>query len=173
MGITGIVQTNILNALAITGSPNVTITNTALNPIPVSGNFGITGNMQLDNIAITGNPQVSISNTAANPIPVSGQFSLSGRLQIDNVAITGTATITEATGTFGFNINAITNSQIQIPAGALGYSIAIESGTPYINNVPIYSNLSIGGGGYGNKKQLASAINVGITGGRVIVLWEV
>jgi hypothetical protein len=75
-------------------------------------------------------------------------------------------------GTFIPNFQVITNTQIQIPTGVRSYSIAIESGSAYVNGILMNSQMVINGGGYEGRWFLGQEINVGTSGGRVLVNFE-
>lgn len=73
---------------------------------------------------------------------------------------------------FSFNIQALTSGQLTVPAGSRSYSITVQSGNASINGVSVSAGISFDGGKLGNF-VLGSAINVGCTGGRVLMTWEV
>lgn len=74
--------------------------------------------------------------------------------------------------------NAITGSQLEIPAGALSWSVYVDSGIAFVNGVQLDAFLTLQGGGYGKETKLNSPIVVGCTGSasfpsRAIINWEV
>lgn len=68
---------------------------------------------------------------------------------------------------------AITSGQAQIPTGVKSWSVGIESGTAFLNGVAMNAQMAINGGDYDGRYRLGTAINVGITGGRVVLTYEV
>jgi hypothetical protein len=78
---------------------------------------------------------------------------------------------TSESGSYTPSFNAVTSGQIQIPVGAKSYSIAVESGRAFVNGV-LFNTLTSYNGGNHELYSLSNSINVGCTGGRVIVIWE-
>jgi len=143
-----------IGAVALTGNPSVSVSNTLL---PVSGVV-----------------QANVTNTS--PIPISGV--VQATVSIGAVAVTGgNITINSGTYTPGFAI--LTGSQTQIPVGARSASISVISGGCYINgsgNFP--AGMTLNFGGYDGRFILSSVINVGCTGStaspsKTILVWEV
>lgn len=137
-----------------------------LAPLPVSGALSITP------AAITAISGITKIDSSI-PVNVSGSLMLTGTIQIDNVAVTGVTLITGAQLTFGFNITGFSVGQMQIPAGAVSYSIALTSGTGFVGGFLLSSPTSLGGGGYASNFRLGNAINCGTSGGNFLVTWEV
>ena len=127
------------------------------------GSVSISG-LSITSVAVTGG-SIAISNPV---LAVTGALSAS----INAVAVTGNPNVTIDTGSFLPSFSAITNGQMQIPVGARQYSVAVESGSAYINGMLINAQTIINGGGYDGRRTLSSAINVGCTGGRIIVTYE-
>lgn len=66
----------------------------------------------------------------------------------------------------------VTGSQQEIPINTQKFTISIVSGGAHINGVgPFTPGYNLDGGGYG--AGLSSPINVGCTGGLVLLAWEV
>lgn len=74
-------------------------------------------------------------------------------------------------GTFTSAFSGITGSQFQIPVGARSYTIFVESGSAFVDGTQLNASRSFSSPGYGNR-TLGTAINVGTTGGKVIVNWD-
>lgn len=91
---------------------------------------------------------------------------------ISNVAVTG-GNITINSGSYAPSFSIITSSQTQIPVGAKSWSISVVSGSAYVNGTgPISAYTNINGGGYDGRFTLNTAINVGTTGGNVLIAYE-
>lgn len=124
-------------------------------------------------VTTTGNQPVNI----VNPVVAVSGIVQTPDTGVRAVAVTNTVTINSGSYTPGFAI--ITGSQTQIPIGAKSASVAIISGSAYINGSGAFpAGLTLGFGGYDGRFPLASAINVGATGSiaspsQVIILWEV
>lgn len=73
---------------------------------------------------------------------------------------------------YSTTITGITAGQYQIPVGALSYSANVISGSAFINGVYYPASTSVNGGNYGPTSYLRSPINIGTTGGYVIVKFE-
>jgi hypothetical protein len=102
-------------------------------------------------------------------------ISETGLITTSNSLLTSANTLLSAqTGTFSPTFNIITSSQVQIPANAKSWSVAVESGSAFINGSgPINAGTALNGGGYNGAFKLSAAINVGCTGGRAIIVYEV
>lgn len=74
--------------------------------------------------------------------------------------------------TYQPNFHILTNGQYQIPAGVRSWSVGIESGSASINGAMINAQMSLGGGDYDGRQKLANLINIGTTGGRVVIFFE-
>lgn len=70
-------------------------------------------------------------------------------------------------------LQTITGSQVTIPSAVYSWSVLAQSGTTFINNVPVFAgDPIIKGGGYnGFKLNGATTIVVGCTG-RALVKWD-
>jgi hypothetical protein len=137
--------------VGITGAPVVTIT----------GVLATSTSVTVGNVAVTGGSIQTITTGSLN-------------VTMGNVAVTGGNINVAVTGaSIGFNLTSMTSGQVQIPAGAISWFIAIESGQSYINGVYVNAQQSLNGLGYDGHQKLSSAINVGCTGGRVLVSWEI
>ena len=127
-------------------------------------------------VAITGNPSVTVSNQiyqvgisgnvgATGSLAAVGSFTLNG-----DVGITGDVSI--AGSTYKPFVSGITSGTINIPKGSISWSVAVESGSCYFNQTLLNAGTSLNGGGYDGRYTLRTAISVGCTGGRTIVMWE-
>jgi hypothetical protein len=56
--------------------------------------------------------------------------------------------------------------------GVKQWTIAVESGSAYMNGILLNTSTIIDGGGYDGRFILGTAINVGCTGGRTLVFHE-
>lgn len=121
----------------------------------------VTGQIQL-----TGIVPVSITNTA--PIAFSGAV----QSTITNGVLPVTGNVIINSGTYAPVITGFTTQQYQIPVGTRQWSIAVESGSAYVNGVQINASTTLNGGGFDGRFTLSTAINVGTTGGRVLVITE-
>jgi hypothetical protein len=161
-------------ALGYGYSTGTNLFGTTGNWIPVA--VGPDGRMAVDigvpNISVSGNVSIGAGVTiSGGTITVTGQPTLEALVRQTNTFLLGLSGAQLAPYTF--NIQAVTASQVNIPAGAKSWSVAIESGVGYINSVPISASASFGGGGYGGGGYLTTPIAVGMTGGRAIVTYEV
>ena len=142
-------------------------------PTDFNANIDITGlTVSVGAVAVTGAPVVTLTGVqnvnVTNPVlAVSGNLSAS----ISSVGITGN--VVANSGTFSPTFTGITSGQIQVPVGVKAYSIYVESGSSYVNGFLWNAGTNYGGGGYSNNYSLSTAINVGCTGGRVLVNWEI
>lgn len=127
-------------------------------------------------VAITGNPSVNISNQIYQ-IGITGDVNATGILgiagdvnMIGQVGVSGKVDILGST--YQSFVSGITSDTIVIPTGSKSWSIAVESGSCYLNNTLLNQGTSLNGGGFDGRYMLNSAISVGCTGGRTIVMWE-
>ena len=81
-------------------------------------------------------------------------------------------TSSSAATTYTLFSASITNGQTGIPTGAYQWSVMVQSGVAYVNNLPIFAVSTVNGGGYDGGKRLSTPIIVGCTGGRALVTWE-
>lgn len=139
-----------VNAI-LTGTNSVSINNIPI--VLISGNSL--------NVHETGQPTIIIGNSSTNPVPVSGIITLTGQM-----------TTVDAATFYGLFVTGFASGQIQIPTGVLSYAISVESGSSFVNGIQINSPMSIGGGGYRGVTYLRTPINVGVTGGRVVITYE-
>lgn len=146
-GISGALTTNLDTPAWVTGQIQLT------GVVPVSIGGTVTTNSTIVNTAPLPVSGVVQSNVTNGVLPVSG-----------NVIINS--------GTYVSSFSAITGSQVQIPVGTRQWSIAVESGGAYVNGVLMNAPITLGGGGYDGRFILSTAINVGTTGGRVIIITE-
>lgn len=116
----------------------------------ISGSGGMSVNVSA--VAITGNPNVTVSNFPYE------------------MGITGDVNI--ANKTYTTYISGVTSGSVLIPTGTLSWSVAVESGSAYINNLLLNEGSSFNGGGYGNYFS-NTPLNIGCTGGRTLIMWEV
>ncbi len=69
-------------------------------------------------------------------------------------------------------VTGTTGSQLSIPVGAYNWSVIVQSGTAYLNSFPIFvGTVSDPGNGIGGK--LSAPLSVGISGGRVLVTYDI
>lgn len=88
-----------------------------------------------------------------------------------DISLTGvTAVITG--GTYTTTQTTITSSQVIVPAGRKSVSVAVQSGTAYINGVPWNAGLVMNAGGYDGRFVSSTEFAVGITGGRAYIVYE-
>ena len=65
-----------------------------------------------------------------------------------------------------------TSGQLSIPVGAYNWNVIVQSGTAYLNSFPIFvGTVADGGNGIGGK--LSAPLSVGISGGRVLVTYDI
>lgn len=127
-------------------------------------------------VAITGNPSMTVSNMPYE-IGISGAVNATGILGISGdvnmvgqVGISGKVDILGSTYTS--YLSGITSGSTIIPTGSKSWSIAVESGSCYFNQTLLNAGTSLNGGGYDGRYTLGTAISVGCTGGRTIVMWD-
>lgn len=127
-------------------------------------------------VAITGTPPVQVSNFPQSygitgTVNSTGNLGVSGALElIGSVGITGNINI--ANKIYTTYLSGITSGSVLIPTGTLSWSVAVESGSAYINNLLLNEGSSFNGGGYGSYFS-NSTLNIGCTGGRTLIMWEV
>jgi hypothetical protein len=73
--------------------------------------------------------------------------------------------------TYAPTLTGITGSQITIPAGAKEWSVAVESGSAFVNGLQLNAGTALNGGNAGGA--LLSGITVGCTGGRALIYYAV
>jgi hypothetical protein len=69
-------------------------------------------------------------------------------------------------------IKSLTTGVETIPTNAIGFSIAVESGSALIDGVTVNAGTVINGGGYHGGARLNTAVTVGCTGGRVLITYD-
>lgn len=72
-------------------------------------------------------------------------------------------------------LTGFTGTQVQIPSNVLSWQVVVQSGTAFINGVPVFAgNPAIIGGKNGGAGHMAGScvLNVGCSGGRVLVGWD-
>jgi hypothetical protein len=133
-----------------------------LEPTDLSANVEVSGGLSINvgAVAITGNPEVRVSNA----INTTGSITLDG-----SISISGDVSI--ATKTYTSYISGVTSGQLTIGAGALSWSVAVESGSAYLNGLLLNEGSALNGGGYGQYTS-NTVYNIGCTGGRTLVVWE-
>lgn len=126
--------------------------------------------------ALTGNPDVRVSNMPYE-IGITGDINATGIMGITGdvnlvgqVGISGKVDILGSTYTS--YLSGITSGSTIIPTGSKSWSIAVESGSCYFNQTLLNAGTSLNGGGYDGRYTLGTAISVGCTGGRTIVMWD-
>src|SRR5512135_321247 len=62
--------------VAVAADKDVIVTNTSANPVPIAGSVAITGT---PNVNVTNTPSVNVANTALNPVQVSGNVEVVNR----------------------------------------------------------------------------------------------
>lgn len=111
-------------------------------------------------------PDLVINGGTGNWRPVEQSdftnITLSG-VNID-VGITG--------GVYTSSMSNITGSQVIVPTGRKSVSVAVESGTAYINGMAINAGVTLNLGGYDGRFTSSVAYAIGITGGRAYVVYE-
>lgn len=127
-------------------------------------------------VAVTGNPSVTISNPSYQ-VGITGNVASTGTL-----AAVGTFTLDGSVGisgkvdilgsTYTSYLSGITSGTTIIPTGSKSWSIAVESGSCYFNSTQLNVGTALNGGGYDGRYTLGTAISIGCTGGRTIVMWE-
>jgi len=127
-------------------------------------------------VAITGNPPVTISNMPyeigiTGIINASGILGISGDVNmVGQVGVSGKVDILGSTYTS--YLSGITSGTAIIPTGSKSWSIAVESGSCFFNSTQLNVGTALNGGGYDGRYTLGTAISIGCTGGRTIVMWE-
>jgi hypothetical protein len=147
---------------------------------------GITGNWTPFTVSQEGKLLVDIGLPSIN---VSGNLSLGASVSISGgyIGITGYTALEESlarietslrvisggnNGRYDVTMLEVTNGQVSIPTGVYSWSVAVQSGNGSFKGVTIPAGFSTNGGGYGNGWTLKNAINVGITGGKMIITYE-
>ncbi len=151
----------------------------AATPEDFSSSISVSGglSMTVGAVAITGNPQVQVSNIPyqigiSGDINTTGTLCASGSLSLEgSVGISGKVDVLGSTYTS--NLTGVTSGLFSIPTGTKSWSIAVESGSCYFNQTLLNEGTNINGGGYDGRYTLSSSINIGCTGGRTIVMWEI
>ncbi len=132
------------------------------------------------NIAKTAPAQMYVQDSATGdwrPLraaDMSAQLNLTGDLTVNSqpsVAVTGDVTIAGAT--FISHISGLTSGILTIPVGAKAWSVAVESGSCYVNQTVLNEGTSLNGGGFDGRCTLSQAIIIGCTGGRTLISWDV
>lgn len=89
-----------------------------------------------------------------------------------------TNSVTTSSGTYTPTFAIITGGQTTIPAGAKSASVAVISGSAYVNGTgPLIAGTSLNLGGYDGKMLLNGPVTVGGTGvvaspANILVSWE-
>ncbi len=152
----------------------------AAQPSDFAASINVTGGLSVNSspsVAITGNPNVTVSNFPyqfgiTGNINATGIMGISGDIGlVGSVGITGDVTI--AGSTYTSLISGITSGTVVIPIGAKSWSIAVESGSCYMNTTLLNNGTSLNGGGYDGRYTLGTSLSIGCTGGRALVMWEI
>ena len=71
-------------------------------------------------------------------------------------------------------ITGITGGQVQIPQTVYSWGVVVQSGTAFINSFPIFAGQPAIEGGWNGELRMRGSypINIGCTGGRVLVYWD-
>lgn len=169
------------NAVITGNFPYTTGCYRALNPTDFAATINISGSgFQVNapsSVAVTGNPSVTVSNIPyqigiSGDINTTGTLAANGSLSLEgSVGISGKVDVLGSTYTS--NLTGVTSGLFSIPTGTKSWSIAVESGSCYFNQTLLNEGTNINGGGYDGRYTLSSSINIGCTGGRTIVMWEI
>lgn len=152
----------------------------ALTPTDYAASINLTGGLTVNtppSIAITGNPDIRVSNMPyeigiTGIINASGILGISGDVNmVGQVGVSGKVDILGSTYTS--LVTGVTSGMAIIPTGSKSWSVAVESGSCYLNQTLLNVGTTLNGGGYDGRYTLSSTISVGCTGGRTIVMWEV
>lgn len=87
------------------------------------------------------------------------------------ISITGVTAIITG-GTYQTTQMTLTGSQAIVPVGMKSVSVAVQSGTAYVNSIPWNAGTVLNMGGYDGRYLSAIAYAVGITGGRAYLVYE-
>lgn len=175
-------QLNPQGALKVDMGGNVSISGVTIDQTPVvlaqsSGNAYLAAISGYTRFLQTGTIS---SSSSSYQVGITGTSAISGEVtseQLVNAQSSGNLSLeliltNVATGFFTPSFNIVTSGQVQIPVGSKGYSIAVESGNAFVNGNLFISPISYNGGGY-DKFSLGYEINVGCTGARAIIIWEI
>jgi hypothetical protein len=110
------------------------------------------------------------TNTAINVGCTGGRAIITYETPINNSYIA--VELTQATGGYMPVFAVLTSGVNTIPVGAKTWSFSIESGSAIVNNIMLNAGFGANGGTYEGNKYLTGNINIGCTGGRVVLMWE-
>lgn len=167
------------NAVISGNNPPLTGAWRALNVDDFGFNINVTGGLVVNtnpSVAVTGNPSMTVSNMPyeigiTGIINASGILGISGDVNmVGQVGVSGKVDILGSTYTS--YLSGITSGTAIIPTGSKSWSIAVESGSCFFNSTQLNVGTALNGGGYDGRYTLGTAISIGCTGGRAIVMWE-
>lgn len=167
INVSGGMTVNSNPSVAITGNPDVQISNFSV----LGDKIDILSGLLAQQSRLTDIQPVSVVNSPYQ-VGITGILSTSGSLAlVGGVSITGESTI--AGGTYNFTASGITSGTLTIPAGTKSWSLAVESGSCYMNGTLLNNGTNLNGGGYDGRYLLGNSLTIGCTGGRVLAIWEI
>lgn len=167
------------NAVITGSNPTITGVWRPVLSTDLAANINVTGGLTVQtnpSVAITGNPSVYVSNMPykigiTGDINATGVMGITGDVNlVGQVGISGSVVV--AGSTYQSLVSGLTNGTIIIPTGSKSWSVAVKSGSCYFNQTLLNEGTSLNGGGFDGRYTLNSAISIGCTGGRTIVMWE-
>lgn len=161
-------------ALSYAYGTGIKIAGTTGNWVPLVANDkgALVVDIGVPEISVTGNVSIGAAvSISGGYIGITGQPILEALVTTTNRLVSGISGSLIGDNTYSSNFLDITASQTTIPAGTLSWSIAIQSGIGSINGTLKPAGWSAAGGGHLGKR-LSNAIVVGITGGRISIVYD-